>query len=357
VPGDSEIPTKLILSPTNMSSNPTQTYQLTPPILEQAITTTPRPTLTLNSIITNTVSSGIEIIPTGSVSDSLSLYQEDFCQLGPGLYIVVRTETDHIVYNLNGNELCVLLYFGSSATISHGNEFLSVESLISSGNDSYLFGHDLAILDINNGYIIPIDMGNQYGFGGTWSPDNQKLVISSMNLYTSIEPHLGLVDLGTRMYTDIALPFNISKSPAWSYDGKWIAFDSYEFSEYRLDQIFLLDTSCLNDMETCPQSFELLFGDETTTFYYPSWSPDNNHLAFTCGGPENWCDICIGDINSSEIVNITNSDACEMYPVWSPDGYWIAYQDFQDIYVVDPSGANIRLIATGASFGFWLSIP
>ncbi len=104
------------------------------------------------------------------------------------------------------------------------------------------------------------------------------------------------------------------RDPAWSPDGKWIAYFSDESGEYALhvrDQMG----------REAARKFPL-----PATFYYsPVWSPDSRKIAFTNKKLELWYLV----VDGGEPVRVDrnplgiNEDILD--PVWSPDSRWIGY--------------------------------
>ena len=62
------------------------------------------------------------------------------------------------------------------------------------------------------------------------------------------------------------------RDPAWSPDGKWIAFFSDESGEYALH---IVDQSGLGDIK------KIDLGNPPSYFYGPTWSPDSKKIAYT----------------------------------------------------------------------------
>jgi hypothetical protein len=75
--------------------------------------------------------------------------------------------------------------------------------------------------------------------------------------------------------------------------------------------------------------------------FNPAWSPDGKHLAFNSGG-----DIFIIAEDSSELVRLTDSTRWEGSPSWSPDGTRIAFSSERgadpDIYIINSDGTNLQ---------------
>ncbi len=110
----------------------------------------------------------------------------------------------------------------------------------------------------------------------------------------------------------VGTPGARERDPAWSPDGKWIAYLSDQTGEYEL-------WVAGSDGRTAPR--QVTAGGGTFRFA-PRWSPDAKKLAFsdkTC--TLWWCDVASG--------KLTRVDRCEYGEIhdyaWAPDSKWLAY--------------------------------
>jgi Tol biopolymer transport system component len=80
----------------------------------------------------------------------------------------------------------------------------------------------------------------------------------------------------------------------------------------------------------------------------PAWSPDGKKIAFAGKRGENW-NIYVLTIGSGQVERLTSSRGADTFPAWSPDGRTIAFMSNRggsapenNIYLVDGDGKNER---------------
>ena len=108
------------------------------------------------------------------------------------------------------------------------------------------------------------------------------------------------------------------RDPAWSPDGKSIAYFSDASGEY---QLFIRDQSGI----TPPKAIDL--GPSPTFFYAPHWSPDSKHILYGDKKENIWYVDVAGDHPRPVKVDTQFFEGFGFDGkfVWSPDGKWIAY--------------------------------
>jgi tricorn protease len=104
--------------------------------------------------------------------------------------------------------------------------------------------------------------------------------------------------------------------PAWSPDGKWIAYFSDESGEYALH---------LRAQSGVGETQKIALGSPPSFFYSPAWSPDSKKIAYSDKRLNLWY-VDIEKKTPVRIDNGTYQDSVGFFnPSWSPDSAWIAY--------------------------------
>src|SRR5262249_26279238 len=128
--------------------------------------------------------------------------------------------------------------------------------------------------------------------------------------------------------------------PAWSPNGKAVAFCRYEAEQP--STIWIMDADGQN-------AKQLTKGPDRS----PAWAPDNKKIAFCHNG-----EIHVMDADGKNRVNLTKNETFDTDPAWSPDGKKIAFSSSRSgegfkIYVMDAAGENVEEISkTGNLLGF-----
>ncbi|HEY2588811.1 MAG TPA: PDZ domain-containing protein [Tepidisphaeraceae bacterium] len=110
-------------------------------------------------------------------------------------------------------------------------------------------------------------------------------------------------------------PAVANRDPAWSPDGKSIAWFSDESGEYALH---IADQSGMGKVR------KISLGDSPSFFYSPAWSPDGKKIAYHDKRLNLWCVDADGGAPAKLDTDLFDVDY-EFDATWSPDSRWLAY--------------------------------
>jgi TolB protein len=136
--------------------------------------------------------------------------------------------------------------------------------------------------------------------------------------------------------------FNDLHYPAWSHDGRKLAYADYE----GIIWVMVLGET--------PRRLPFLPKNCT----HPAWSPDDRKIAFTCYTFQNRkedSDIWIADLEKKKARKLIAQEGIQKHPNWSPDGSTIVYSNgyrlnsnkiVESLWLMDHDGGNPRSLLT-----------
>jgi tricorn protease len=108
----------------------------------------------------------------------------------------------------------------------------------------------------------------------------------------------------------------MERDPAWSPDGKWVAYFSDESGEYELH---VKDALGLEPVK------KIRLEDKPTFYMMPRWSPDSRKIAFIDAHLNTW----YVEVEQKKVVRVDKErfwgSNADRVPTWSPDSKWLAY--------------------------------
>lgn len=135
----------------------------------------------------------------------------------------------------------------------------------------------------------------------------------------------------------------MERTPAWSPDGKSIAYFSDESGEYALH---IQSQSGAGEIRKIPLAGKSAF------YFEPRWSPDSKHVAFN----DNQLNVWDVEIASGKLTKIDTdySNDAERDLAWSPDSQWLAFVKFlpnrmHAISIYSISGGSSTQVTDGMS--------
>lgn len=159
------------------------------------------------------------------------------------------------------------------------------------------------------------------------SPDGRTIIIDLLGVLWSMEAGGGPA---RRLLPD----GYDAHAPAWSPDGRRVAFQAYLKDTWHL-WVMNADGTGLSEVTAGP------FDDRE-----PHWSPDGTRLAFASDRSGHY-DIWLLTLATGALTRMTTDPANDSMPVWSPDGREIAFvsdRAARGIYARRVEGGTERLV-------------
>lgn len=170
-----------------------------------------------------------------------------------------------------------------------------------------------------------------------WLPDGKNISFTSGNID---ENNLYIMNPdGTNQINLTKGSYQVGEH-SWSPDGKQIVFSASIPGTEGLTRswdIYVLnyDGNELTGLTNLTKS--------AGADFYPAWSPDGKYIAFM-SERDGDADIYVMNADGSNVTNLTNNSFWDSHPAWSPDGTRIVFassrDDNIDIYIIDSDGSN-----------------
>jgi Tol biopolymer transport system component len=187
-----------------------------------------------------------------------------------------------------------------------------------------------------------------------WSPDGRKLAFlqgrggcgpGCHDLYVVNSDGSGLRNLTAKLPVGIRLTLGPASDPAWSPDGQMIAFAFRCRPRCGLnpgvgEPIYVVNADGSGPRNLTPKPV----GAHSD----PAWSPDGRKIAFVSDRNGN-SEVYVMNANGKDQRNLTRNPAFDADPAWSPDGREIAFASKRDgkygVYVMNAGGSEQRRLA------------
>lgn len=247
-----------------------------------------------------------------------------------------------VYYVVSGDLLAKKRFRGAPSDarhLAHGIANLVVESV--TGRPGF-FGARLAavgqqtgnkeiyILELDGRGVTPVTRNGSINLSPAWSPDGRSIAWTS---YKKTNPDLFVKDLGSGRTRVISNVRGVNTSPAFDPTGARLALARSTGGDADL---------VIVDAKTGQLLKEVTRGGGIDIS--PHFSPDGRYLAFASersGGSQ----VYIADLQTQDVQRITFQGDFNTDPVFSPDGEKIAFvgrsEGGFDIYVVDRDGRNL----------------
>ncbi len=170
----------------------------------------------------------------------------------------------------------------------------------------------------------------------TWSPNGTKIAFSKFRTDLVDSANLWVANAAGEKERMITHEVGIQYQPAWSPDGKRIAYiGGHGYGTYELYVV----------SEDGTERRQLT--QNRTHEFLPAWSPDGTQIAFSADASGDY-EIWVMEANGSHARQLTQSPGLDTRPVWSPDGTKIAFVTNRsgplEIWTMNPDGTEQHLL-------------
>jgi TolB protein len=197
-------------------------------------------------------------------------------------------------------------------------------------------GKEIFIADFDGANVKQITHNQSINLSPAWSPDGKKIAFTS---YLRRNPDLYLIDVDGKNLQRFSRYPGLNVAPSWSPDGQQIAL---MMGMEGKSEIFLIDTNGGN-----PRKLTRGYGNEAS----PTWSPDGESIAFVSdrsGSPQ----IYIMARDGSNVRRLTFEGNYNTNPAWSPKGDRIAFCGRAEgrfrIFTIGSDGSGIRRLSSNS---------
>ena len=210
---------------------------------------------------------------------------------------------------------------------------------------------ELALMSADGTGEKTLTTGKFPQYDACWSPDGAKLAFTHVAQTPgqgNLEVYLAKLDVfEPQKFAGDQGKLSHEEYPAWSPDGKWIAYSSTHEGN---QELYVADAEGANHRRlTNDPAFDA----------HPAWSPDGRQIVCATS---RWGDfeIAVIEVETGNVTRLTESRGLDDYPVFSPDGRRLAFLSNRDgnyeIYCSDAAGlhpVNITQHAAVDNFPAW----
>jgi Tol biopolymer transport system component len=260
-------------------------------------------------------------------------------QIG-GAVSTIMSATDYIANYLAGNTFTQVSFYWDNPVPTELPP--TPTPLLTGGRITFSSEGDIYVMNTDGSEQINLTTGSPWDIDPAWSPDGRRIAFASGGRDEDNYGEIYVMNADGSNITRLTYrPTVVDWDPAWSPDGKWLAFESGNVNSTDWDiYVINVDGSGLTRLT-----------NTASNNGSPTWSPDGTRIGFSSEIDGNM-EIYTINIDGSGQMNLSNNPAFDWNPAWSPDGKHIAFvsgrDGNEDIYVMNADGSE-QINLTGNS--------
>ena len=186
--------------------------------------------------------------------------------------------------------------------------FASSQKLVSKGSMNYFEDYDIYVINADGSNLTRLTTYPDNELAPAWSPDGKKIAFASYG------ERYGLYVMNADGSNVTRLLKDTIYAPSWSPDGKIVFYRRYEAPGDASEgtEIFFINSDGSNLTKI------ITFREKAVSNL--QWSPDEK-IVFSLGpstsAPAGW-NIYVLDVNSKNVTKLTNNPNGDVFPTWSP---------------------------------------
>lgn len=245
------------------------------------------------------------------------------------------------IYSADGSNVSDRLTAGWSCDPDWSPDGKKIAFVIGSNKD----GYNIYTMNTDGTGVMQLTHDNYVSDHPDWSPDGKRIIFVCGTFFSGGQLVTINADGSNRsvLYAPFMYktPDGIAFDPAWSPNGKYVAFAA-RCIEDNSKNIYLLSTDI-------PNVTRLTYGPANDS--NPAWSPDGKYIAFVSDRDRGKNKLYVMNADGSNVKQIqTDLDGIEdiYFPTWSPDGRYIAFSTRGNLlYVINADGSGLKFIRKG----------